>query len=107
MAKGFNWKGKQVAQRVRQASADGINETLALCVHHGKDNHPGWNNQTGNAEGSIRVVDVAEAATLIGRWGSVGVVYFRRLELLHGRALLSTADVLYGELAGNIRRRLA
>jgi len=102
----IDWRGRQVQQHVVAASAAGINDVLARSVGEAKGSHPGWRNRSGNAEGSIRVIDVATGASLVGRWGSVGVVYMRRLEFEHGAALRSAADVTYPTLSAAIRRRL-
>lgn len=108
MARGGRWRGDEVRAKVHRASAAAINEVLADAVAQAKGNHPGWQNRTANAEGSIRVVDTAAAqgARMVGRWGSVGVVYFRRLEFEHGGALRGAADVTYPGLAPAIRRRM-
>lgn len=106
MAPRNNWRGREVAASVRRAAAAGINEVLAEAVGEAKGNHPGWQNRTANAEGSIRVVDVATGAALVGRWGSVGVVYMRRLEFEHGSALRNAAGVKYATLGAAIRRRI-
>lgn len=100
------WRGREVAEAVKRASAAGINEVIADCIGEAKGNHPGWQNRTANAEGSIRVIDVATGAQLVGRWGSVGVVYMRRLEFEHGSALRNAAGVKYATLGAAIRRRI-
>lgn len=102
----LNWKGDACAREVREAAAYGINETLKRSVISAKQNHPGWQNRTANAEGSIRVQDVANAANLLGRWGSIGVKYMRRLEYEHGAALRNSADVNYPQLNDIIKGRL-
>ncbi len=103
--KRFDWRGAQVSAAVKRATAAGINDVLAQSVAQAKGNHPGWSNRTGNAEGSIRVVDVANGAHLVGVWGSIGVVYMRRLEFEHGAALRTAADATYPNLSAAIRRR--
>lgn len=102
----INWKGKQVSDRVKQACADGINETTAACVRQAKSNHPGWNNVTGTAEGSIQLHRTAYAASLVGEWGSRGVDYMTWLEFLHGHALQAAADLEYPNLGDRIRSRI-
>lgn len=104
----MEWRGQVVAAKVKQAAVIGINETLAACVILAKSSHPGWQNRTGTAEGSIRITSMAafEGAHIVGRWGSEGVEYMRYLEYLHGAALRSAADVEYRELQERIRRRV-
>ena len=104
-----NWKGKAVVDKIRRAAAAGINETLAECVAQAKNDHPGWNNVTTTAEGSIRVQQpaAAGAAELAGSWGSVGVDYFIHLEYFYGHALHNAADTMYRTLNDRIRRRIS
>jgi hypothetical protein len=102
----IRWLGKQVSKKVHSATAAAMNETLADAVAEGKNNHPGWENRTGTAEGSIRVQQAASSAALVGQWGSVGVNYFSILEFWHGHALTMAAQRVYPTLTPRIRRRL-
>ena len=101
------WRGDNVSDSVRRAAASAINELLGECVNDAKQNHPGWRNRTGNAEGSIRVIEPANPQSTTGRWGSVGVNYMRTLEYKRGRALQSAADRQYPTLGERIQRRLS
>ena len=44
----------------RKATIKAINRTMADCVLYFKGNHPGWNNISGTAEGSVRITQFAE-----------------------------------------------
>jgi hypothetical protein len=103
------WNGDQILKKVRDASFRGIDKTMAECVIHAKDNHPGWQNQTGTAEGSIQIADFArrEGKYIVGRWGSKQVNYFIWLELKHGAALRRAADAVYPRLNEHIRAAYA
>lgn len=102
----LTWLGKQVATKVKSATAAAMNETLAEAVAEGKSSHYGWENKSGTAEGSIRVQQAASGANLVGTWGSVGVSYFSTLEFWHGHALTIAAERVYPTLTPRIRRRL-
>ncbi len=100
-----NWKGAEVARRLRSAAVKGIDDTMAASVIDGKGSHPGWKNQTGNAEGSIRIISPAkpDSRGVVGRWGSTGIIYFEMLELKKGSALRMSAQANYPSL----QRRIA
>ncbi len=104
----FRWNGDKVKRKARRAAKDAINETIAEAVRHAKQNHPGWKNRTGTAEGSIRVIEFAhrEGNRTVGLWGSIGVDYMIWLELKHGAALRSAGDATYPKLADHIRRAM-
>ena len=78
---------------------------MAACEIDAKNDHPGWKNRTGNAEGSIRTVDKAKGdfRGAVGRWGSTGVNYMLMLELKRGSALRMAAQANYPDL----NRRIA
>ena len=100
-----NWKGAEINRRLREASVQGIDDTMAACTVDAKDSHPGWKNVTSNAEGSIRTVDEAkhDIRGAVGRWGSTGVNYMLILELKRGSALRMAAQANYPDL----NRRIA
>lgn len=77
----IQWHGEAVIRRLRRATAEGINATMTDAVLRAKRSHP-WRNRTGFAEGSIRILVPATAATaaIEGVWGSSGVRYMARLE---------------------------
>ncbi len=114
----FRWNGNKVKRKARRAAKDAINETIAEAVRHAKQNHPGWKNRTGTAEGSIRVIEFAHRegnrtvglwgsiGVDYGLWGSIGVDYMIWLELKHGAALRSAGDATYPKLADHIRRAM-
>ena len=66
-------------------------------------------NVTGTAEGSVRITQFAEKRSkkeIYGQWGSVGVDYFKHLELNRGSALRRTADSVYPKLRRYLREEL-
>ena len=85
--KGFrvNWRGKDVARRVTNASRIGIDITMALCVPDAKRNTPVV---TGTAQGSIMFKPAQiRGFRVTGVWGSFDVNYFIWLEIgARGRA---------------------
>lgn len=106
---GLNWKGQALTAKILRASAAGVNETLADAVAQAKNDHPGWNNISTTAEGSVRIVEPARASAGVieGKWGSVGVEYVWYLEFNHGSFLRNAADATYPTLKQRILRRLA
>lgn len=100
-----NWRGPVVAKAVKEATRKGIDRTMSKASVYAKTNHPGWVNQTGTAEGSIRIVQRAREVRhqIVGIWGSVDVDYMIWLELKHGSALRGAADAEYPSLTANIR----
>lgn len=106
--KNFVWLGDAVLAKTRKAARDGVNITMSQAIITTKDNHPGWVNQTGNAEGSIQILEQAKQVGdgAQGEWGSIGVNYMIWLELNHGAALRNSAAVNYPSLAMNIRRAM-
>jgi len=100
-----SWNGDRLKAKAIEAAKRGINKTLATAVIHAKQNHPGWRNVTGLAEGSIDVTQFAEqqGKRVIGQWGSRNVAYMLSLEFLRGAALRNAADVTYPQLPQNIQ----
>jgi len=90
------------------ASKRGIDDVLAAAVNEAKQNHPGWRNITGTAEGSMAIQQPAheDRRGVVGRWGSMGVLYMIFLEILHGSALRHAADVTYPSLGRRIKEHL-
>ncbi len=99
-----NWKGPEVARRLAAASERAVDDTMAACTIDAKNSHPGWRNRTGNAEGSIRITDPAkrDRRGVVGRWGSLGVIYMFMLEIKKGSALRMAAQANYPSLQGRI-----
>ena len=104
----LTWRGDQVVRAVTAAAKLGIDQTMSAAVIDSKQNHPGWRNRTGAAEGSMRTLQQAEerGALVEGRWGSMGVGYMIWLELKNGSALRTSADRNYPALAGRIKRNM-
>jgi len=102
------WLGKELIKKMEVAEAKGINLTMAAAVLVAKRNHPGWQNRTGTAEGSIRVSQFAkrEGGRLFGLWGSLDVDYMLNLEFFHGSALRSAGDNEHAKLASRIAKEL-
>lgn len=104
MASRLMWYGDAMKRRVSRAAKAGIDDTTAAAAIYAKGNHPGWRNQTGTAEGSIRN-EAAEHVGLNrirGRFGSWAVDYMIWLELKHGSALRNAADVEFPTLGARI-----
>lgn len=114
-------------RRLRAAQRKGVNSTMAACVIHAKRNHgPGahgfgrFETETDALEGSIQIAQQARAVSggVAGKWGSLDIVYARRIELGFqgkdrlGRVvnqrpypfLVPAAQSEYPKLAGRIRR---
>lgn len=126
----LKWRGRQVKRLAVKAAVAGINATMSAAILHAKSDHGAgahavrrFETRTGEAERSIRIVEAARRvlSAVVGRWGSVGLNYPRRLELgfqgqdSAGRVvdapaypfLQPAADVEYPKLAGRIRRAFA
>ena len=101
----LNWNGDAVKAKVIAAAIKGVDKTMAEAVVDAKRNHPGWQNRTGTAEGSINVVAFAQedGPHVRGTWGSADVNYMIFLELKHGSALRGAADRNYPKLKDHIR----
>lgn len=108
MASRIVWRGDEVRRAVEEAAKLAIDQTTSASVIDAKDNHPGWNNVSGNADGSIRTIAqaVRKGRLIVGEWGSKGVNYMMPLEVLHGSALRTSADRNYPSLFGRIRTNL-
>lgn len=102
----LKWNGPRIITKTVQAAKAGVNQTMSQAVIQAKRNHPGWQNRTGKAEGSIQIVKKAEerGRFIVGLWGSRNVVYVLWLELKHGSFMRNAAAVIYPNLAANIRR---
>lgn len=76
------WKGDEVLAKVKGAAKLGIDETMAACVEHAKDNHPGYPpasepytrfaNRTAHLVSSLQIIEDAQVDddTIRGTWGS-------------------------------------
>lgn len=117
-------------ERVRAAQSAAIDATMAAAILHAKANHlPGahgaqrFESQTGELERSIRITQPAKKGFrgVAGRWGSIGLIYARRIELgfqgkdKRGRVvdapafpfLRPAAEAEHPKLARRIKRALA
>ena len=105
---GNEWNGPKILSRIERAAVLGVNATMAAAVLHAKQNHRGWRNRTGLAEGSVRIQEFARKlpGEIRGTWGSVNVIYMIWLEIKRGSALRNAADVEYKGLAGRIKRAM-
>jgi hypothetical protein len=101
----LKWYGDKVYAKIQAAIPDAMNLTMSRCAILAKQNHPGWNNVTGKAEGSIGVYQEPrrEGSAWVGLWGSRNVFYMLYLEVLHGSALRRAALIEYPKLAGRIK----
>lgn len=99
------WHGERFRNRVMAIIVQAVDDTTAAAAIHAKQNHPGWRNRTGTAEGSIRFDPAKQIAPglIRGRFGSFAVNYFIWLELKHGAALRMAADVEFPRLPDRIR----
>ena len=99
MAENFKWEGKRISKLVEKAAGKAIDTVLVKAVTFAKFNHPGWNNITGVAEGSVRILQHAKFSGGVGTglWGSKNVHYVIWLELNHGAAMRRAAELEYRE----------
>lgn len=102
------WHGDEIYKKILKAAERGMNKTMSDAVITAKSSHPGWRNQTGTAEGSIRVVKFAErrGQGSIGSWGSPDVNYTWWLELKHGSFLRMSAARNYPNIADHVKKAL-
>ena len=103
-----SWNGDALKKKYIDAAKRGLDKTMAECVVQFKGNHPGWNNITGTAEGSVGIVQFAreQGPMVVGIWGSKDVDYMIWLEIKHWSALRSAADRIYPNLTQNIKDAL-
>lgn len=106
----LDWRGPQVAERVRQAAKDGVDQTMAAAVTVAQDRAP---RDTGFMANTIETVQSAreEGDRIRGRWGNVTADYTIFQEVgARGRPgryfLRGGADAEYPKLAGRIRAAL-
>ncbi len=124
MASRINWKGDKLKRKAEKASMLGIDATMSAAIMHAKSNHGGggarFQTRTGELERSIRISKPArrDRRGVVGRWGSIGLIYARRIELgFQGKDargavvdapafpfLRPAAEAEYPKLAKRIRR---
>lgn len=104
----LKWNGDALKQKALDAARRAVDRTMSEAVVQAKNNHPGWHNITGTAEGSVNVVQFAQenGGTVRGLWGSASVDYVKWLELKHGSFLRSAAAGIYPRLAKYLREGL-
>lgn len=123
----LKWEGDKVRRRVTRAAIAGIDATMSAAILHAKANHGAsahaarrFQTRTGELERSVRIVQPAKrhGRGVRGLWGSIGLIYARRIELgFQGKdargAVVSApaypflrpaADEQYPKLAGRIKR---
>lgn len=104
----IRWNGDAIKAKALEAAKVSVDLVMSEAVAYAKQNHPGWHNQTGAAEGSVQVVSFAqeEGDRVRGTWGSVAVDYVIWLELKHGSFLRSSASANYPHLRQYIADRM-
>lgn len=108
----INWKGDELKKKIARATIGAVDETISLTIKHALDNHPGWENDTNVAEGSITQKQFAtkKGRWITALWGSVwpqgGTNYVWFLEYKRGSFLRSAADAIYPGLTKRIKARL-
>lgn len=100
----LDWKGDDIAAKVREAQIGGVNEVAVLCAADAAQNTPV---RTGLAQGSVKAEPArAEGKRVFTLWGSFDVNYYIWLEL-RLNMLRNAADQYYPKLAEAIKKRLA
>lgn len=108
----LDWKGKDVSDKTWAAVQYAMNDTTAAAAIFAKQNHPGWQNRTGTAEGSIRGDPARrEGDRMIALFGSFDVNYFIWLEIgtrfrEGDHTLVRAADAEFPKLPERIRKYL-
>ncbi len=126
----LNWKGEELKRKTSKASRLAVDATMSAAVIHAGQNHGvGAHSQQrfiwrlGGLGPSIRIIKAATTNQFgtIGRWGTRGIAYARRIELgfqgkdSAGRSvdapaypfLKPGADAEYPNLLGRIKRAMA
>ena len=106
----LKWHAALLEHEVVQSARAAIDRTMIECVNHSKRNHPNWQNRTGTAEGSVRILFRARRigrGLVGGEWGSAGTDYAIFLELKHGPWLRGARDAEYPNLNKRFREEFA
>lgn len=86
----LNWRGDELKRRAEKASMLGIDATMSAAIIHAKSNHGAgahagrrFVTDSSELERSIRISKPArrKGSSVVGTWGSIGIVYARRIEL--------------------------
>ncbi len=106
MASRINWRGGEIKRKAAKAAMLGIDATMAAAAIHAKSNHGAgatsgpvrdvagkfvkgsggrarFQTRSSELERSIRISKPArrDRRGVVGRWGSIGIIYARRIEL--------------------------
>ncbi len=103
----LKWYGPQIVRKMELTATEAIDDVMAKAVTHAKQNHPGWESESGKAEDSIKVLQPAtvKGNKTIGIWGSLGIPYMLYLEFKRGHALTGAADAMYPQLPKTLRTK--
>jgi hypothetical protein len=102
----------RLIRRLDSAILAAMDDTTAAAAISAKQNHPGWRNRTGTAEGSLRMEPARRHGRIFrGLFGSFDVAYFIWLEIgARGRpgdhTLRRAADAEFPKLGARLRARL-
>ena len=78
----LDWHGDEILKRLREATRDGIDETMGLCVNGSKERVPVI---TATYQGSIRFEPATiQGDRVRGQWGSFDVGYALKVETGRG-----------------------
>lgn len=103
----LDWRGEEVKTLAREAAKVAITQTMEAAVDHAKRNHLGWNNRTGNLEGSLGIRRKPKESGrygVAGNWGS-NVRYSFFIERRYG-FLQAAAAVTYPQLGERIAAQM-
>ena len=88
--KRVDWKGDDVAKKVVEATAWGVDKTTSECVHDAKEHVPFV---TGTLEGSLRIEEAEQHGDRVtGRWGSFDVQYALAVEMGNPSLAVNSGD---------------
>lgn len=126
----LDWKGDAVLAKAERAAVLAVNATMAAAIIHAKQGHGSgahgdsrFISRSSDLERSFRISQPArpQGRFVVGRWGSIGIIYARRIELgFQGKdklgrsfnqpaypALRPAAIAEYPKLHGRVRRAFA
>lgn len=101
----LDWLGDEIQRRVQTASRRAINRTTEATAQFARDNHPGWKNVTGTAEGSIGTNPARlQKRRIIGSvtGGAGDAFHLLILEVKNGSALRNAGDTVFPEVGPNL-----
>ncbi|MDQ2913639.1 MAG: hypothetical protein M3T56_10320 [Chloroflexota bacterium] len=105
------WHGKELAARVRNATAAAMNEVNDAVAEAARHDHPGWQSRTGEAEASIASVPARVEAGRVRSGVGFGIARGRFLEFTTrghpgDRTVARAMERLGASLANRIAGRL-